>query len=51
MRVKPRKSLNQTTASILSATPRRNPSAEHALAGVATEIRFHQRSSHARERY
>ena len=26
-------------------------SAEHALTGVATEIGFHQRSGHARERY
>ena len=28
-----------------------DPSAEHALAGVAAEIGFHQRSGHARERY
>ena len=28
-----------------------DPSAEHALAGVAAEIGFHQRRGHARERY
>jgi hypothetical protein len=51
MRVNPRRSLNQTTASIRSAIPRHDPSAEHALACVAAEIGFHQRCGHARERY
>ena len=51
MRVKPRKSLNQRTASISIGNAAQYASAENALAGVAAQVSLHQRSGHARERH
>ena len=51
MRVKPRRSLNQITASIRSATPRTMRPPSTRCAGVAAEIGLHQRRGHARQRH
>jgi hypothetical protein len=49
--VNPRKSLNQTTASIFVGNAAEDSSLEHALPGVAAEIGFHQGAGHAGERH